>query len=116
MVVEERARRALQEALMESLGADNADTLLGYLPPVGWADVATKRDLDALRAELRGEIRELSGEFGELRGEFGELRGEFGTLRADLSAQQQTQFYRTLMVQVAVLAMVIALLSSGLAG
>lgn len=95
MVVEERARRALQEALMESLGADNTDTLLGYLPPVGWADVATKRDLDALRAELRGE---------------------FGALRADLSAQQQTLFYRMLMVQVAVLAMVIALVTTGLAG
>ena len=43
------------------------------LPPVGWADVATKRDLDALASEMRGEMRELRGEMHELRGSF-ELR------------------------------------------
>jgi hypothetical protein len=33
-----------------------------YLPPVGWGDVATKRDLDVLAAELRSEMSELRGE------------------------------------------------------
>ncbi len=56
------------------------------LPPVGWADVATKQDLLVLRGDidrLGDDFRDLRGEFGTLRGEFGTLRGEFGTLRGE---------------------------------
>jgi len=37
---------------VDTLGAKSADTLVSYLPPVGWADVATKHDLDATRHML----------------------------------------------------------------
>ncbi|MGH9223328.1 MAG: hypothetical protein ACRD2W_05990 [Acidimicrobiales bacterium] len=39
------------------LGADAAATLMEHLPPVGWADVATKRDLDGLEQRLRSDFR-----------------------------------------------------------
>jgi hypothetical protein len=59
MATDERARVALYERLDETLGSGAADTLMGYPPPVGWADVATKHDLTALeeRLQLRMDAR-----------------------------------------------------------
>lgn len=68
MAVSERERRKLLEALVGTIGPEPTDTLLGYLPPVGWADVATKRDLDAVSAALRGEIRRLDDKIDALEG------------------------------------------------
>jgi hypothetical protein len=60
MVLDERCRHQLYLRLEEVLGPEAATTLMEHLPPVGWADVATKRDLDALeqRLDLRSEALE----------------------------------------------------------
>ena len=47
----------MYQRLEEVLGREEAATLMEHLPPVGWADVATKRDLDHLGDKLRGEWR-----------------------------------------------------------
>jgi hypothetical protein len=109
MTVEERSRRELQEALMETIGPKHTDTLLSYLPPTGWADVATTRDLDAMRAELRGEI-------AQLRGDISELRGEMGHLRAEMHHGLRVQFYSLAGLMVGMLALVVAASSNGLFG
>ncbi len=62
MPVDERARHALYVELEHALGPDEAPTLMEHLPPVGWADVATKADLAALGADLHGEMSELRGD------------------------------------------------------
>src|SRR4051812_30400940 len=61
MAIDERARHDLYVVLEGLVGTERADTLMGLLPPVGWADVATKHDLDALeqRMNLRFEKVEL---------------------------------------------------------
>jgi Pyruvate/2-oxoacid:ferredoxin oxidoreductase gamma subunit len=41
------------------LSEEAADTLMELLPPVGWADVATKTDLQHLREELKADMRAL---------------------------------------------------------
>jgi hypothetical protein len=56
MVLDERSRHELYLKLEEVLGPEQASTLMEMLPPVGWADVATKRDLDQLGAVLRAEV------------------------------------------------------------
>jgi hypothetical protein len=50
--VDERARHELYERLQHAVGEDATETLMSLLPPVGWADVATKQDLELLRDSL----------------------------------------------------------------
>ena len=108
--IDERSRRTLYERLEETIGAEGADTLMSMLPPVGWADVATTRDLDSLRiatthdidrlgAELRSEMallgsgmrREMIELRDEMRGEMSQLRdevrGEINQLRDEMRGQ-----------------------------
>jgi hypothetical protein len=59
MAVDEQARHELYNRLVETLGPTHTRTLMEHLPPVGWADVATKRDLDDLRVATKGDLDEL---------------------------------------------------------
>ena len=52
MQIDERARREMYQRLEVVLGARTADALMEHLPPVGWAEVATKSDLAAVRVDL----------------------------------------------------------------
>ena len=56
MAITEPSRHRLYQRLESILGAEEATTLMEHLPPVGWADVATKRDLDQLSDRLRVEF------------------------------------------------------------
>ncbi|MDZ7678746.1 MAG: hypothetical protein U5K29_09345 [Acidimicrobiales bacterium] len=45
MATTEHARHQLYRRLIDTIGPDEADTLMEFLPPAGWADVTTKTDL-----------------------------------------------------------------------
>ncbi len=59
MAIDERSRHRLYLRLEEVLGTEEATVLMEHLPPVGWADVATKRDVDLglTQLEERMELR-----------------------------------------------------------
>ena len=55
--VSDARRRALHAGLVEKIGADVADTLMDFLPPAGWSEVATRTDLDNAVQMLRLEMQ-----------------------------------------------------------
>ena len=73
MAISEESRHRLYSRLEEVLGPEDASTMMEHLPPVGWADVATKRDLDHMSTLHHQDMTTLGA---ELRGEMASLRGE----------------------------------------
>ena len=59
MSITEASRFQLRTAIGQILSEEAADTLMELLPPVGWADVATKTDLQHLRDELKDDMHAL---------------------------------------------------------
>ena len=78
MAVTEESRYQLFQRFEEMLGREGVSTLMELLPPVGWADVATKRDLDHLHAVLDAKI---DTAFGALDSK---IDMAFGTLDAKI--------------------------------
>lgn len=56
VAISEESRHHLYQRLEAVLGEREAAVLMEHLPPVGWADVATKRDLDVLGDRLDARI------------------------------------------------------------
>lgn len=59
MALEEQARNRLYNRLQEVLGSDEASELMALLPPVGWADVATKQDLKQMEDRIDAKLSRL---------------------------------------------------------
>ena len=114
MAISEETRHQLFQRLEEVLGAEEATTLMEHLPPVGWADVATKRDVDALAAatkrdldalgaatkhdiaDVRRDIHELatstSRDFADVKGDIHELAASTNRQFAEMATSTSRQF------------------------
>lgn len=125
MTISDQTRHRLHQRLDEVLGPDDAATLMEHLPPAGWADVATKRDLDHFATQLRSEMgtgfdgvrSEVAIGFVGLRAEFRdeigilrtELHKELGALRGDMARQLPTLFVGLAALQVSAAGLGLAL-------
>ena len=56
MSVTEYERNQLFAWFEEHMGKERAATMMSLLPPVGWADVATKRDLEVMAERIGARI------------------------------------------------------------
>jgi hypothetical protein len=88
MAISEESRHRLYGRLETVLGPEEAATMMAHLPPVGWADVATRRDVDMLGVELRSDMAVLRSEMAVLGSEMSVLgsglRGEIKAGNAEL--------------------------------
>lgn len=80
--IDERARHELFVAVQDKLGPANAETLMSLLPPVGWADIATKHDLHELEARI--DLR-----FARLEERFNAVDERFTTYDERLEGMEQ---------------------------
>jgi hypothetical protein len=85
MALDERARHELFLRLEEVLGPKPAETLMELMPPVGWADVATKRDLDALEQRIDLRFEAMDHKFEAMDHKLEALKHELlATIRGEL--------------------------------
>ena len=104
MAITEESRHRLYPRLEGLLGTEEATTLMEYFPPVGWADVATKRDLDSLRREL--DLR-----FEAIDHRFNTLDGTMAT-KADLQREIRLGFATAVVANTTVVGLVVAALGA----
>lgn len=102
MSISERDRHDLHSSLSSILGPAPADTLMALLPPVGWADVATKQDLAVLETRLRSDMKTM-----ELS-----LRTDISDLRSEMAKGFQAQTWRLVTVMSGMLGGMAALMST----
>ena len=105
MSITEASRFQLRTAIGQILDEEAADTLMELLPPVGWADVATKTDLQHLRDEMQADIKNLRDELkGDIRNLRDELKGDMHALQLTIEAtlekrlHEQTKWLITTMI------------------
>ena len=122
MAISEESRHHLYQRLEEVLGPKEATVLMQHRPPVGWADVATKRDLDALEGRIESRFDRIDHRFEEMDRRFGERFEEmdrrFGAMdrrfeRLEVRLEELPREFRALLVSVM---SVMAVLFAAMAG
>ena len=80
MIIDEGRRHALSKKLEEVLGLEEAVTLMQQLPPVPWADFATKDYVD-LRLQATEQLLKAT------------IKDEVGALQSEITQQTRTMVF-----------------------
>ncbi len=84
MAVDERGRLHLADAAKRAFGDEAGITLMELLPPVGWADVATKHDLARLELRLDAVDERMSSRFDAIDSRSDRLEGRMHRVESKL--------------------------------
>ena len=103
MPVTEHERHQLFSWFEEHMGSERAATLMTLLPPVGWGDVATRRDLELLRQEVRDVEQRLNASI-DLK-----LDAKLGLFRSELLRTLGTWLFASQAAVIAAASVIVAL-------
>lgn len=97
MTIDERTRHQLYLRLESVLGNEEATTLMEHLPPVGWADVATKHDLQALEERIDLRFEQIDRRFEQIDLRFDNVGHRLDGLGNGLRAEFQRDLRVTML-------------------
>lgn len=107
MAVSEASRHQLYQQIEHLMGHDNAATLMELLPPVGWADVATKHDLAALEERVSLRFDATDTKFAAIDHKFEAMEHKFeAALHREVSALKSTMLLTMLLGQLSLAAII----------
>jgi hypothetical protein len=104
--VSEDERHQLRIWFEAHMGSERASVMMRTLPPVGWGEVATKRDVDDVRRDIdmvRHDLRELEERLDA------RMDAKLGALRSDLLRTFGTWLFASQAAVIAAVTMVVAL-------
>jgi len=82
MAPDERSRVEASQALSEQLGPAAAAALMECIPPYGWHEIATKRDLNELERRIDLRFDALEARFLAIDGRFAAIDSQFDAIEA----------------------------------
>ena len=103
MTITQDNRHDMHNVLIDKLGRESATTLMELLPPVGWADVARRSDVESARLATSQDLllmtASTSAQFNLVWTEIAAVRSEMSLGFAEIRVEMYKAFHRnTLML------------------
>ena len=111
MSVTEFERHQLYSWFEAHMGQERATTMMNLLPPTGWGDVATRRDLQLVEARIDTLEERLNAKIDTLEARLdAKLEARLGEFRADLTRTLGTWLFASQAAVIAVVTLLLTLL------
>jgi hypothetical protein len=110
MSATEFERHRLFSWFEEHMGQERASTMMNLLPPTGWGDVATRRDLQLLEARIDALEARLDARIDTLEARLdAKIEARFGEFRSELMRTLGTWLFASQAAVIAVVTLVVTL-------